>query len=159
MSTYTEVKQRAWACGSVSRCIDGPIPHDVPHGMRRVWSEAFEAAWMLQAASQEKEAARHRMWMAALPTAEAAVAAAERAVLWAAYPDEIQYGPGLTRSEVCALHDAHLRSGWSRASSGAYHHIVCSSSQPTPTLEDAIAPLIERAAATEAAWYAAREER
>jgi len=49
--------------------------------------------------------------------------AAERTVVWVAWPERIEYGPGRTADEVARRHNAYLRSGYSRAGSGAYHNV------------------------------------
>ena len=55
----------------------------------------------------------------------------ERAVTWMAYPDPRQYGPGYTANEIRRRHEQYLRSGWSRAGSGAYHNVrVAPMSEP-----------------------------
>ncbi len=46
----------------------------------------------------------------------------ERKYIWTGMPDVRQYGPGLTYDEALREHCLFLRSGWSRASSGAYHY-------------------------------------
>lgn len=49
--------------------------------------------------------------------------AAERAVEWIAWPERRVYGPGYTAEEIGERHATFLRSGYSRASSGAYHRV------------------------------------
>ena len=48
---------------------------------------------------------------------------AERTVRWIVWPGALVYGPGLTASEAAERGNNHMRSGWWRGSSSAYHNI------------------------------------